>query len=385
MLDLRLARLTKLEITKLEEELAQLKALINKLTAIIGSKKLQMDVVKEELSQIKRKYKDERRSLIVGSENSVKIDVSVQEKLSKNYVAAFTRGGMFKKIPEKNYRMSDKNVASSAPDDLVRLALPAESANTLLAFTNFGNAFKIDLEIAPESRFRDKGYKFTEIVKDAVKGEYPVAFFTYDKLPQGDLLFFTKQGMIKKTEWSEYDIIKSAYQAIKLKDGDELVKVEPDLPETTIAFITKDGLCLNALKDDIPRQGRVAGRREGHQSERRRRDRVPRADRRFGRIYRHHGRRLFQARDRGRYRTDGALPQGREDRRARYRKGRVRRVRAGTVRSRRVRGGGRVHNQHGGHQHRKPHHQGQNAQKRTQEMQADGSGEDIWITPFCGR
>lgn len=259
VLDLRLARLTKLEITKLEEELAQLKALINKLTAIIGSKKLQMDVVKEELSQIKRKYKDERRSLIVGSENSVKIDVSVQEKLSKNYVAAFTRGGMFKKIPEKNYRMSDKNVASSAPDDLVRLALPAESANTLLAFTNFGNAFKIDLEIAPESRFRDKGYKFTEIVKDAVKGEYPVAFFTYDKLPQGDLLFFTKQGMIKKTEWSEYDIIKSAYQAIKLKDGDELIKVEPDLPETTIAFITKDGLCLNALKDDIPRQGRVAG------------------------------------------------------------------------------------------------------------------------------
>ena len=96
-------------------------------------------------------------------------------------------------------------------------------------------------------------------MKDAVKGEYPVAFFTYDKLPQGDLLFFTKQGMIKKTEWSEYDIIKSAYQAIKLKDGDELVKVEPDLPETTIAFITKDGLCLNALKDDIPRQGRVAG------------------------------------------------------------------------------------------------------------------------------
>ena len=169
VLDLRLARLTKLEITKLEEELAQLKALINKLTAIIGSKKLQMDVVKEELSQIKRKYKDERRSLIVGSENSVKIDVSVQEKLSKNYVAALTRGGRFKKIPEKNYRMSDKNVASSAPDDLVRLALPAESANTLLAFTNFGNAFKIDLEIAPESRFRDKGYKFTEIVKLNVK------------------------------------------------------------------------------------------------------------------------------------------------------------------------------------------------------------------------
>ena len=259
---------------------------------------------------------------------------------------------MFKKIPEKNYRMSDKNVVSVAPNDLVTLALPAESANTLLAFTNLGNAFKIDLEIAPESRFRDKGYKFGEIVKDAVKGEYPVAFFTYDKLPEGKLLFFTKQGMIKKTDWSEYDIIKSAYQAIKLKDGDELVKVEPDLPETTVAYITKDGMCLNALKDDIPEQGRVAGGVKGIN--------LSDGDEILfvGRTHRHHGRRVLQARDRRRHRADGALSQGREDRNARYRKGGLRRICTRAVRPCRFRGGKRVYRQHGGYQHRKPHDQG---------------------------
>ena len=93
------------------------------------------------------------------------------------------------------------------------------------------------------------------------RNEYPIAFFAVDegKLPDGHLLFFTKDGLIKKTEWAEYSLIKPYYQAIKLKDGDELVAVEQDLADTTIAFITKNGMSLNAQKDDIPIQGRVAG------------------------------------------------------------------------------------------------------------------------------
>ena len=117
------------------------------------------------------------------------------------------------------------------------------------------------MEIAPECRYRDKGHKFNAVAKEVARNEYPIAFFAVneDKLPDGHLLFFTKDGLIKKTEWSEYNLIKPYYQAIKLKDGDELVAVEQDLPDTTIAFVTKNGMALNALKDDIPVQGRVAG------------------------------------------------------------------------------------------------------------------------------
>jgi len=263
ILDLRLARLTKLEIFKLEEELASLKKLIAELTVIIGSKQKQMEVVKKELIDVKKKYGDDRRSnLIIGGKEMDVQSVEKELKQIDDFVVAFTEGKTFKKMTEKNFKSSDKSVKdNSIADDFVNFAVKAKSDQTLLAFTNLGNCCKIDMEIAPECRFRDKGSKFNAVCKDAVKNEYPVAFFAVyeDKLPDGHLLFYTKDGLIKKTEWSEYNLLKPYYQAIKLKDGDELVAVEQDLPETTIAFITKDGLALNALKDDIPVQGRVAG------------------------------------------------------------------------------------------------------------------------------
>ena len=263
ILDLRLARLTKLEIYKLEEELASLKKLIDELTVVINSKAKQMEIVKKELIAIKKKYSDDRRSnLIVGGKEMDIQSVEKELKQIDNFVVGFTNGKMFKKMTERNFKSSDKSVKDNAlANDFITFYTNARSDQTLLAFTNLGNCCKIDMEIAPECRFRDKGFKFTDICKDASRNEYPVAFFAVDeeKLPDGHLLFFTKDGLIKKTEWAEYNLLKPYYQAIKLKDDDMLVKVELDLPETTIGFITQKGLALNALKDDIPVQGRVAG------------------------------------------------------------------------------------------------------------------------------
>ncbi len=263
ILDLRLARLTKLEVTKLEEELRELKKKIEELSAIIASKAKQMEVVKTELLSIKKKYGEERRTGII--EGGAEIDLkSVEKELKQvdDLVVAFTKGGAFKKMTQKNYNASDKSVKeSSAAEDFIVVKAFAKSDQTLLCFTNLGNCCKVDLEVAQECRYRDKGLKFTDVFKDAARNEYPVAFFPVyeDKLPEGYLLFFTKDGLIKKTEWKEYNIQKPYYQAIKLKDKDELIGVENDKPETTLAYITKDGLALNAIKDDIPAQGRVAG------------------------------------------------------------------------------------------------------------------------------
>jgi len=263
ILDLRLARLTKLEVYKLEEELKELKKLIAELTAIIASKAKQMEVVKNELNLIKRRNGDDRRSKIISGGKELDIE-SVEKELKQidDFVVGFTHGKAFKKVTEKNFKMSDKKIKdTSNGDEIFAFCTKARTDQTLLAFTNLGNCCKIDMEIAPECRYRDKGHKFTDVCKDASRNEYPVAFFAVDetKLPDGHLLFFTKDGMIKKTEWAEYNLIKPYYQAIKLKEGDELVGVEVDKPETTIAYITKQGMCLNALKDDIAIQGRVAG------------------------------------------------------------------------------------------------------------------------------
>ena len=263
ILDLKLARLTKLEVYKLEEELKELLKKIEYLTSIISSKAKQKEVLKKELLEIKKKYGDDRRSNIIAFGEEVEIK-SLEKELKQidDFVVGFTKGGMFKKMTLKNFKASDKSVKDNAnPDDFLLFTAPARSDQTLLAFTNLGNCCKLDMEIVPECRFRDKGVKFNTIAKDCARNEYPVAFFAVneEQLPEGSLLFFTKDGLIKKTEWAEYNIIKPYYQAIKLKDGDELLSVELDMPDTTIAYITEQGLVLNALKDDIPAQGRVAG------------------------------------------------------------------------------------------------------------------------------
>ena len=269
ILDLRLARLTKLETTKLQEELQELKKRIEELTAIISSKAKQMAVVVKELKEIKKKYADDRRSNLI--EGGKELDISSVEKELKqidDFVVAFTEGGMFKKMTERNFKSSERKVKdSSQAGDFVKIFCHIRSNQTLLAFTNLGNVCKIDMEITPECRFRDKGFKWIDIAKECAKNEYPVSFFALDKdeeseqeiLPQGSLLFYTQNGMIKKTDWAEYNLIKPFYQGIKIKDDDKLLKVENDVDGTTIAFITQKGMVLNALKEGIPTQGRVAG------------------------------------------------------------------------------------------------------------------------------
>ncbi len=263
ILDLRLARLTKLEVEKLQAELEMLKKRIAELTEIIASKAKQMEVVKKELLDIKRRYKDERRSSIMrGGEEVDSEDLEEPSKPVENMVIAFTEGKMFKKMTERSFEAGERTVKeNSNTADFLRIAVRAKSNQTVIAFTNLGNCCKFSLESVSECRFREKGSKFSEVAADVRKNEYPVAMFAVDadKLPEGNLLFFTKDGLIKKTDWQEYNLVKSYYQAIKLKENDELISVEQDRAETTIGYVTAGGLVLNAVKDDIPVQGRVAG------------------------------------------------------------------------------------------------------------------------------
>ena len=260
ILDLRLARLTKLEVTRLADELKALKEKIKELTAIVESKRLQMDVVKTELLAVKRQYKDARRSEIVGAVTDVKEASYDDEVPLKEYVAVWTAGGTFKKVTAKNYKMSDRKVdENSVPTDVAVLTQPVTNQQTLVAFTNLGNAYKIAVDDAPECKYRDKGCAFRAVCGGADVKEYPVAFFIPEEEKEGDLLFYTAQGQVKRTDRKEYNVAKNVYQAIKLKDGDELLGVEEDKNETTVMFITEKGMSLNAEKDDIPQQGRVAG------------------------------------------------------------------------------------------------------------------------------
>lgn len=261
ILDLRLARLTKLEVYKLEEELKQLKALIEKLQAILDSKKLQMNVVKEEITAIKRKYKEERKSIIISQEDSKGPSPENYKKPVEKLVMVYTAAGNVKKVTQKNYDMSDKSVtADSVENEVPVITLPVSSDMNVYAFTNKGNCVRFDLDNTPACKYREKGTPFAELFDECAKGEKPVYMFAVaDEMPEGNLLFFTKQGMVKRTAWADYNVQKRFFQAAKIKDDDEIISVEKDAENTTVLFVTRNGLCLNALKDEIPVQGRISG------------------------------------------------------------------------------------------------------------------------------
>ena len=264
ILDLKLARLTKLEITKLEEELKELKKLIKKLTAISKSGDLQLQVVKEEITEIKEAYPTPRKSRLVFTREEADgtIATTTEKKPGVPCKLVYTADDCFKVLTDKQVDALEKPLEGKFKPQLVALhILDTVTDKRIFAFTNFGNCHKLDIS-EPEyaCKLSDAGVTLKDLSKDAVDGEKVVALFEVgEHMPYGNLLFFTKKGMIKKTEWSEYEQRKDSFQAVKLAEDDLVIGVEEDTrDDDTIIMVTKEGICLNATKDDIPTQGRIS-------------------------------------------------------------------------------------------------------------------------------
>ena len=265
ILDLRLARLTKLEIFKLENELKDLKKLIKKLTAISKSGELQLQVVKEEITEIKEKYPTPRKSRLVFTREEADglLTLAPVEKVGVSCTVVCTAEDRIKVLTGKNAEPLTKPLDGKfKPLSVAKNVLKTKTDQTLFAFTNFGNCHKIDISVPElDCKMSEKGLTLKEVSPNAIADEKIVSMFAIGKkVPYGNLLFLTKNGMIKKSEWIEYEQKKDVFQALKLAEEDELIAVEEDTNEDdTIIFVTKEGICLNALKDDIPTQGRVSG------------------------------------------------------------------------------------------------------------------------------
>ncbi|MBO5239921.1 MAG: DNA topoisomerase 4 subunit A [Clostridia bacterium] len=265
ILDLRLARLTKLEIFKLEEELKELKKTIKKLTAISKSGDLQLQVVKEEITEIKNAYPTPRRSKLVFTreEADALTHAAPEKKAGEPCVLVYAADETFKVLTGKNRDALDKSLDGKFNSRVVALkTLKTATDKCIFAFTNYGNCHKIDISDPDlECKLTDEGVSLKELSKDAETGEKVVALFEVgERMPYGSLLFFTKKGMIKKSDWSEYEQRKDNFQAVKLGEEDEVIGVEQDdsNENSTIIIVTKQGICLNAMKDDIPTQGRIS-------------------------------------------------------------------------------------------------------------------------------
>lgn len=261
ILDLRLARITKLEVNKLLIELQELERTIARLLVIINSKREQMDLIKTELTTLKRNFKIARRTEMCKEEKDVVIPSETDEKPIETVVVGLTADYTIKRIPVKNFNMSNKDAVGLGLSNVLTHALETTTDSKVMFFSNLGNCFKTSVGELPEIRFRDNGNVLSQIFPEATMGETPVDVFALpkDQTPSGELLIYTRQGLIKRSEWKEYQLLKSVFQGYKGKDGDEVFKIEVVRPDTEIFYVTNRGGCTRFDVSEIPLQGRVAG------------------------------------------------------------------------------------------------------------------------------
>ena len=261
ILDLRLARLAKLEVYKLEQELEELNKKIAHLQKIIGDKNMQMEIVKSEIKEIKKKYPCPRRSEIKGATDDIYIKREDIKRAVTEWAVSVTADGRIKFTEKKDFISRFKKPLTSAKLSGMHTQIIFTGSDArLVCFTDRGNCVYVDLDDVDPSDYRTEGLTVHDICPDAFDSERAVKLFTREEM-RGDVLFFTKNGMVKRTPWEEYTLKKSYYQAIVLKEGDGVINVESyDTDEfSTMFFVSRAGFALNAVKDNLPVQGRVAG------------------------------------------------------------------------------------------------------------------------------
>lgn len=252
ILDLRLQRLTGLEIVSLQKEHDEVVKVINQLESILNSQKKLMGVIKKELLQIKEKYASKRRTQLITDTKISEIIANEEavEEAEDVYVMLT--------MQDKLKRMSAKNGIPSLddPQPVINI-LKTDTLKKIYAFTNFGNMFMIDVKQIPETKWSAKGNSINSIISGLQKDEELVSIHDFSEIKEEDtLLITTKNGLVKRSELKEYDTVKSKIVAIKIKDGDSVVKVDKIDQDENMLIITKKGMSICFNTSEVPVAGR---------------------------------------------------------------------------------------------------------------------------------
>ena len=259
IVDMRLKALTHLEVGKLEEELAELEKRIAYLSAILASPRRQYGVIKDEILQIKKAMNSPRVSVILDGENGERIELPTAEE------AVSYRDGVLVRSTEGTLRfMSQKNWSALVKDSAsLKGELPAESVAVNnkgwpYVFTDRGNIARLDITDVTERRWKEKGMNLTQFNRELHPDEKPVKLMFFPSTPVGELVFFTRGGMVKRSDWNDFTSMRTAGGAIILGEGDRLINVENVDDDLNVLEVTAGGLCLVYRVTEIPVQGRKA-------------------------------------------------------------------------------------------------------------------------------
>ena len=260
ILDMRLQRLTGLEILALRKEYAELLKTIAELEAILNNEKKLMNVIKKELQAVADQFGDERRTTIEEVHNVVEALVK-EEKTAEEALITFSREGYLRRSWPKAKKAAQPE--DSLPDDPPVYSFETDTDHTLFFFTDLGNCYQLNVGALPEmNKPKDRGSLLSGVLAGLETDEKPVYLMCataeeLNTLP--DLLFVTARGQLKRSAASEYAVKRSKFGALNLREGDSLHAVLSLDLSADVLMISETGMCIRFHADQVPAMGRVSG------------------------------------------------------------------------------------------------------------------------------
>ena len=261
ILDMRLARLQGLEREKIENEYNELMKRIAYYKSLLADEVLLMGVIKDELTEIRDKFGDERRTKIIRDEGEFDEEDLVEEE---NVTITFTHLGYIKRVPADTYKAQKRGGkgitgVTTRDNDFVKDLVMTSTHDNLMFFTNTGKAHKIKAYEIPEATRTARGtpaINFLNLLqRERITAVIPVKEFSEDKY----LIAITKNGLIKKTALNEFDTKRTTgLIAINLKDEDELIAIKQSTGSNNIIIVTRKGKCICFSEKDVRPMGRIA-------------------------------------------------------------------------------------------------------------------------------
>lgn len=261
ILEMRLRRLTGLEREKIEEEYAELMKQIEYLKSILASEEKLLGVIKDELSDIKAKYSDERRTKIEKVVNEIDIEDLIQEE---DVVITLTNSGYIKRISADTYsaqRRGGKGIQAMTikEDDFVEHVMITSTHSDVLFFTNRGRVYKLRAYEIPDAGRQAKGTNVINLIAIEPDEKIQTVLTVSDGKKEGFLFMATKNGIVKKTHISEFkNLRKNGLIALSLKDNDELLKVKNTYGDANIMIVTQNGYAVRFNEKNVRAMGRTA-------------------------------------------------------------------------------------------------------------------------------
>ena len=261
ILEMRLQRLTGLERAKIDEEYKEVSALIAELSSILADPQKVLQVIIDELSEIKQRYGDERRTEIVASTEDINIEDMIVEE---DMMVTISHSGYIKRNAVSLYKSQHRGGRGKVgmgtkEEDFVEKIFVASTHHYLLIFTNTGKVHWLKVYLLPQAGRAAKGKAIVNLVNlapgERVSATLPVREFTTDKF----VVMVTKKGIIKKTDLAAYSNPRSGgIIAVSIDEGDELVDVQLTLGNQDIFLATRRGMAIRFKEDDVRDMGRTA-------------------------------------------------------------------------------------------------------------------------------